>query len=282
MPTTTVTKMTGPVTVWISWMNASASHLASFAASGATRPKTMPAAIATSTQTHSCVTSRRRGRSCAASPPGEVICAGYPGRLCSMRRLVVLVSAIVLLGAAPARAAYTDADYWRFADRLAAGLDDRWSDTLGAYVQEHHAEVRENAGMLLTHSIAALAGHRGPTRQDARARTARGPADDAARLAGHRAGPGADAVDLLVGRPRQAGARAHVARAQGGRRARLGVAGAGAARPVGGGDPAHRAHGERLRVQRGVALAAAAAEPDQLERRDVRRARRRSPGGPTC
>ena len=87
-----------------------------------------------------------------------------------MRRLVVLVSAIVLLGAAPARAAYTDDDYWRFADRLAAGLDDRWSDTLGAYAEQHHAEIRENAGMLLTHSIAALAGHRGPTRQDARAR----------------------------------------------------------------------------------------------------------------
>src|SRR3954447_7744382 len=44
MPITTVTKITGPVTVLMSWMNASASHLALMAASGATRPKTIPAA----------------------------------------------------------------------------------------------------------------------------------------------------------------------------------------------------------------------------------------------
>ena len=39
---TTVTKMTGPVIGWISWMKASASHLAFSAVSGATSPKTMP------------------------------------------------------------------------------------------------------------------------------------------------------------------------------------------------------------------------------------------------
>src|SRR3954452_13669685 len=62
MPITTVTKMTGPVTVLMSWMNASASHLALMAASGATRPKAMPAAIAISTQNQSWATRRRRGR----------------------------------------------------------------------------------------------------------------------------------------------------------------------------------------------------------------------------
>ena len=55
MPITTVTKMTGPVIAWITWMKASASHFAFSAVSGATRPKTMPAVIATITQNHSCV-----------------------------------------------------------------------------------------------------------------------------------------------------------------------------------------------------------------------------------
>ena len=55
MPITTVTKITGPVTVLISWMKASASHWAFLAASGATSPNTMPAAIATMTQNQSWV-----------------------------------------------------------------------------------------------------------------------------------------------------------------------------------------------------------------------------------
>ena len=55
MPITIVTKITGPVIAWMIWMNASASHLALTAWSGATRPKRMPAAIAISTQNHNCV-----------------------------------------------------------------------------------------------------------------------------------------------------------------------------------------------------------------------------------
>ena len=55
MPITTVTKITGPVTALISWMKASASHFASSAGPLATSPKTMPAAIAMSTQNHSCL-----------------------------------------------------------------------------------------------------------------------------------------------------------------------------------------------------------------------------------
>src|SRR3954451_12864661 len=54
MPITTVTKITGAVTVLISCRNASASHFESVAGPGATSPNTMPAAIATSTQNHSC------------------------------------------------------------------------------------------------------------------------------------------------------------------------------------------------------------------------------------
>ena len=55
MPITTVTKITGPVTVLISWMKASASHFDFFAGPGATRPNTMPATIAMITQNHSCL-----------------------------------------------------------------------------------------------------------------------------------------------------------------------------------------------------------------------------------
>jgi hypothetical protein len=88
-----------------------------------------------------------------------------------MRRLAVLVSAVVLLGAAPARAAFTDADYWRFADRLAAGMNERWIESRGAYVAEHgEAETRQNAAMLLTHAVAALTDHAGAARRDHRAR----------------------------------------------------------------------------------------------------------------
>ncbi len=43
MPITTVRKITGPVTALISWMKASASHLASSAGPFATRPKMIPA-----------------------------------------------------------------------------------------------------------------------------------------------------------------------------------------------------------------------------------------------
>jgi hypothetical protein len=88
-----------------------------------------------------------------------------------MGRLAVLVSAVVLLGAAPAHAAFHDADYWTFADRMMTGLEPRWSDTRGEYVGDRGvAEARENAAMLLTHAVAALEGHAGPTRRDVRGR----------------------------------------------------------------------------------------------------------------
>jgi len=55
IPITTVMKITGPVIVWISWMNASASHLASTAGPGNASPNAMPATIATRTRNHSWV-----------------------------------------------------------------------------------------------------------------------------------------------------------------------------------------------------------------------------------
>jgi hypothetical protein len=90
-----------------------------------------------------------------------------------MRRLVVLLSVAVagLAGAPPARAGFTDADYWAFADRQMTGLDDEWNVRLNEYVGDYGvAEVRENAALLMTHAIAAYTGHTGPTRQDERAR----------------------------------------------------------------------------------------------------------------
>jgi hypothetical protein len=55
MPTITVQKMTGPITTLMSWMNRSAKILSCLAKPGATSPTTMPRAMPTSTQNHSCV-----------------------------------------------------------------------------------------------------------------------------------------------------------------------------------------------------------------------------------
>ena len=55
MATGKVIQITGPVIVWMSWMNASASHFAFSAVSGSTSPKTMPPRIPTITQNQSWV-----------------------------------------------------------------------------------------------------------------------------------------------------------------------------------------------------------------------------------
>jgi hypothetical protein len=70
------------------------------------------------------------------------------------------------IAAAPA-GAYTDADYLRFADRVQLRLDHLWDEESGLY---RWVDATTNANLLLTHSVAALSGHRGPSRQDARAR----------------------------------------------------------------------------------------------------------------
>lgn len=80
MPITTVTKITGPVIALISWMKASASHLASFAASGNSSPNATPAAIATITQNHSCLSTPRRDMPDGLPAQIRRIPADYPGR----------------------------------------------------------------------------------------------------------------------------------------------------------------------------------------------------------
>jgi len=72
---------------------------------------------------------------------------------------------------------FTDADYWAFADRLAAALDSRWNPDRGAYQSiggddpSVRYNIRYNAQLLLVHSVAALKQHEGASRRDARART---------------------------------------------------------------------------------------------------------------
>ncbi len=82
---------------------------------------------------------------------------------------IALAGALALF-AAPAHAAYDDAGYWSYADRLQQQLDPLYRN--GTY----HAggggtEPMVNSLMLLTHSVAALEGHQGPARNDERARS---------------------------------------------------------------------------------------------------------------
>ena len=83
---------------------------------------------------------------------------------------LIALAIALLLPAAPADA-LTEDDYFAFADRIAAGLRIEWDAAGGVYVsREHGAAARTNANMLLLHSVAALRGHAGATRQDERAR----------------------------------------------------------------------------------------------------------------
>ena len=89
---------------------------------------------------------------------------------------VALAAAIAVGFGAPAQAAqptfrpFSDTDYWAFADRLMGALEPEWSPSRGAYVGAGGAaSARVNSALLFTHSIAALSGHEGSTRQDARA-----------------------------------------------------------------------------------------------------------------
>src|SRR4051794_28056772 len=85
-------------------------------------------------------------------------------------RLLPLTLAAFALVVAGARAApYGDADYWAFADRVQAQFDPLWS--AGMYRPgSGGVDVSVNANLLLTHAVAALAGHDGPARNDERAR----------------------------------------------------------------------------------------------------------------
>ena len=65
----------------------------------------------------------------------------------------------------------TAVDYLAFADRLQVALEPTWDAKAGAYRTRGTLFVRVNAAMLLALANAALAGHAGASRQDARARS---------------------------------------------------------------------------------------------------------------
>ena len=69
------------------------------------------------------------------------------------------------------RAPFDDAGYWAVADRLQAKLDPLWDEQKGIYVPAGGGvDSLVNAGILLTHSVAAQRGHEGAARNDRRAR----------------------------------------------------------------------------------------------------------------
>jgi hypothetical protein len=59
-----------------------------------------------------------------------------------------------------------EADYWRFADWLQGAMDRLWNESQNGYT----TDTRINACSLMTHAVAALAGHDGACRRDERAR----------------------------------------------------------------------------------------------------------------
>src|ERR1700754_119100 len=86
------------------------------------------------------------------------------------RRAAAAALGALALYAAPAQAAYDDAGYWSYADRLQQRLDPLYRD--GAYQSGGGGTgPMVNSLMLLTHSVAALEGHTGPARNDERARS---------------------------------------------------------------------------------------------------------------
>ena len=65
-----------------------------------------------------------------------------------------------------------DAGYLALADRLQRRLDPLWNAAMGRYEPgPGAADAQVNADLLLVHAVAARHGHRGPARQDARARS---------------------------------------------------------------------------------------------------------------
>jgi hypothetical protein len=89
------------------------------------------------------------------------------------RALGVLLAVLVMLGwpAAATAAPYTEADYFRFADGIAAAVDPTWDAGRGYYDSGTRAvDSRYNAALLVVHATAAARGHAGPARNDARAR----------------------------------------------------------------------------------------------------------------
>ena len=94
-------------------------------------------------------------------------------RRCARPLAPALLAGMLVIWGAPASAVgYDDAGYLAYADRMQERLDRMWDERRGFYRPGNGgADALINANLLLTHSVAAHAGHRGPARNDARARS---------------------------------------------------------------------------------------------------------------
>jgi hypothetical protein len=95
----------------------------------------------------------------------------------------------------PARAGLDDSGYFGVADRLQTRLDRFWNEREGRYEpRAGEVDTEVNADLLLAHSVAALRGHQGASRNDRRARlVARWLVDGEVWAETPRPGAGADA-----------------------------------------------------------------------------------------
>ena len=93
-------------------------------------------------------------------------------RRCLRPLAPALLAGLLVIAATPASAlGYDDAGYLAYADRMQERLDRLWDERREFYRPGNGgADALVNANLLLTHSVAARAGHRGPARKDARAR----------------------------------------------------------------------------------------------------------------
>ena len=88
-----------------------------------------------------------------------------------IRSLLAALVAVLVLAAPAAAADFSDADYFTVADKLEQTLDSRWDGDAGYYkLGGGGVEPMANSMLLLTHSVAAMKGWTGPSRNDARAR----------------------------------------------------------------------------------------------------------------
>ena len=89
-----------------------------------------------------------------------------------MAAVAGLLAGVILVCLPAPALAWDEAGYWDFADKLARRLDDTWNAELDRYRPgSSSVDTMMNANMLLLHSAAALRGHEGASRQDARARS---------------------------------------------------------------------------------------------------------------
>ena len=89
------------------------------------------------------------------------------------RRAAITGAAAIALALTPASlaTAHDDAGYFGFADRVQQQLDPIWDDDAGYYrAGPGGVEPMTNSLLLLTHSVAAMQDHHGPSRNDRRAR----------------------------------------------------------------------------------------------------------------